>query len=180
MAVWRSGQNSTACGSTAVAEARSMAKDEDYLSAISYMLAENLKLGKKKGDLTMWNSQTCYDHFPKKCVIFRMKEKPARTDLKEYQPVKTDPMGYPPRCLIKGQTLQRSEGQCLGDYIGDWVRLFDYPKEIQVNYEGSNKMSHGTRDMLRLLEDVLDPKAEEVHWPLRITEVRSRLVRFDG
>ena len=48
MAVWRSGQNSTACGSTAVAEARSMAKDEDYLSAISYMLAENLRLGKKK------------------------------------------------------------------------------------------------------------------------------------
>ena len=118
--------------------------------------------------------------FSKKCVIFRMKEKPARTDLKEYQPVKTEPMGYPSRCLIKGQTLQRSEGQCLGDYIGDWVRFFGYPKEIQVNYEGADKMGNETREMLRLLKDVLDPKAEEIHWPLRITEVRSRLVRFNG
>ena len=34
--------------------------------------------------------------------------------------------------------------------------------------------------MLNMLKDVLDPKAEEVHCPLRITEVRSRLVRFNG
>ena len=180
MAVWRLGHNSTVCGSTAVAEARSMAQDEDYLSAISYMLAESLKLGRKKGDLDMWNSQNCYDHFSKKCAIFRMKEKPARKDLKEYQPAKAEPMGYPSRCLIKGQTLQRSEGQCLGDYIGDWVRFFGYPKEIQMNYEGADKMGNETREMLRLLKDVLDAEAEEIHWPLKITEVRSRLVRFDG
>ena len=41
-------------------------------------------------------------------------------------------------------------------------------------------MSNETREMLRVLKDVLDPKAEEVHCPFRITEVRSRLVRFDG
>ena len=179
MAVWRSDQIPQACGSTAMAEARSMAKAEDYLSAISYMLAESLKLGRKKEDQEMRDGQNCYDNLPKKCAIFSMKEKPARTDLKEYQPVRTDLMGYPPRCLIKGQTLQRSDGKCLGDYLGNWVRFFGYPKEVQVNSE-SLGMSNETREMLRVLKDVLDPKAEEVHCPLRITEVKSRLVRFHG
>ena len=144
------------------------------------MLAEILKLGKRKGDLTKWNSQNCDDHFTKKCVIFNMKEKPARTDLKEYQPVKTSLMGYPHRCLIKGQTLQRSDGQCLGDYLGDWIRVFGYPKEIQLDSKGNERMSHETKNMLRLLKDVLDPNAEEGHWPLRHPEVRTRLVRWDG
>ena len=157
-----------------------MAKEEDYLSAISYILAESLRLGKSKGDATTGNLQIVDDHFTKKCVIFNMKEKPVRTDLKEYQPVKTSLMGYPQRCLIKGQTLQRSDGQCRGDYLGDWIRFFGYPKEIQVDSEGTDKMSNETRNMLRLLKDVLDPKAKEVHWPLKITEVRSRLVKWDG
>ena len=91
-----------------------------------------------------------------------MKEKPVRTDLKEYQPVRTDLMGYPPRCLIKGQTLQRSDAKCLGDYLGNWVRFFGYPKEVQVS-SGGLGMSNETREMLRVLKDVLDPKAEEVH-----------------
>ena len=152
-----------------------MAKEEDYLSAISYMLAEILKLGKRKDDRRNYD-----DHFTKRCVIFNMKEKPARTDLKEYQPVKTSLMGYPQRCLIKGQTLQRSDGQCLGDYLGDWIRVFGYPKEIQVDSKGNERMSHETKNMLRLLKDVLDPNAEEGHWPLRNPEVRTRLVKWDG
>ena len=98
-----------------------------------------------------------------------MKEKPVGTDLSE----------YPQRCVVRGRTLQRRDGECFGDYLGNWVRFFDCPKEIQVNSEGL-RMSNETREMLRLLKDVLDPKAEEVHWPLRITEVRSRLVRFNG
>ena len=169
MAAWRPYQIPQMCGSTAMAEARRVAKAEDYLSAMSYMLAESLKLGRKKEDPETMDSQNCYDNLPKKCAIFSMKEKPVGTDLKE----------YPQRCVIKGQTLWRSDGECFGDYLGNWVRFFDYPKEVQANSEGL-RMSNETGAMLRLLKDVLDPKAEEVHWPLRITEVRSRLVRFNG
>ena len=68
---------------------------------------------------------------------------------------------------------------CFGDYLGNRVRFFDYPKEVRVSSEGL-RMSTATKEMLRLLKDVLAPTTEEVHWPLRITEVRSRLVRFNG
>ena len=104
------------------------------------MLAENLKRGKERDDRRNYD-----DVFAKRCMIFNMKEKPMRTDLKEYQPVKTSLMGYPQRCLIKGQTLQRSDGQCLGDYLGNWIRVFGYPKEIQVNSEGTEKMEYETK-----------------------------------
>ena len=174
MAVWRQNQNSTACESTAWIEARSKAKETDYLSPISYMLSEVLKLGKRKEERKKYDN-----HFTKKCVIFNMKDKPTRTDLKEYQPVKTSLMEYPQRCLIKGQTLQRSDGQCLGDYLGNWIRVFGYPKEVQVNSMGTEKMSDETRNMLRLMKDVLYPKTEEVCWPLKVTEVQSRVVKWD-
>ena len=98
-----------------------------------------------------------------------MKEKLVGIDLK----------AYPQRCVIKGQTLQRRDSECFGDYLGEWVRFFDYPKEVRVSSEGL-RMSTETKEMLRLLKDVLAPTTEEVHWPLRITEVRSRLERFDG
>ena len=100
--------------------------------------------------------------------------------MKEYQPVKTSLMGYPQRCLIKGQTLQRSDGQCLGDYLGNWIKVFGYPKEIQVNSEGTEKMEYETKNMIRLMKDVLNPKAEGIYWPLKVTEVRTRLVKWDG
>ena len=93
--------------------------------------------------------------------------------------MKTSLMEYPQRCLIKGQTLQRSDGQCLGDYLGNWIRVFGYTKEVQVSSMGTEKMSDETRNMLRLMKDVLYPKTEEVCWPLKVTEVQSRLVKWD-
>ena len=179
LAVWRLHKIPQVCGSTAMAEARSMAKAEDHISAISYMLAEDLKLGRpgkdsdtvvsKKRDSMVTDSKNCYDFLPKRCAIFSMKEKLVSTDLKE----------YPQRCVIKGQTLQRKDNECFGDYLGNWVRFFDYPKEVRVSSEGL-RMSTETKEMLSLLKDVLAPKIEEVHWPLRAAEVRSRLVKFNS
>ena len=77
MAVWRPNQNSTACESTAWIEARSKAKEEDYLSSISYMLSEVLKIGKRKEERKKYDN-----HFTKKCVIFNMKENQLEQILK--------------------------------------------------------------------------------------------------
>ena len=98
-----------------------------------------------------------------------MKEKLVGIDLKT----------YPQRCVIKGQTPKRRGNECFGDYLGEWVKFFDYPKEVRVGSEGA-RMSTDTKEMLRLLETVLAPTIEEVHWPLRIAEVSSRLVKFNG
>ena len=81
--------------------------------------------------------------------------------------------------MIKGQTFQGKDNECFGDYIGNWVKFFNYPKEVRVNSEDL-RMSTDTIDMLSLLKDVLAPTAEEGRWPLRIAEVRSRLVRFNS
>ena len=98
-----------------------------------------------------------------------MKEKLVDQDLKE----------YPQRCVIKGQTFQRKDNECFGDYIGNWVKFFNYPKEVRVNSE-DQRMSTETKEMLSLLKDVLAPTTEEDRWPLRISEVKSRLVSFNS
>ena len=36
------------------------------------------------------------------------------------------------------------------------------------------------RNMMRLMKDVLNPKAEGTYWPLKVTEVKTRLVGWDG
>ena len=71
-----------------------MAKAEDHLSAISYVLAEALKLDRpgKDSDTVVsktkgckfTDSQNCYDSLYKKCAVFSMKEKLVGIDLKTY------------------------------------------------------------------------------------------------
>ena len=82
-------------------------------------------------------------------------------------------------CDKKGETPTRWGTEGFGVYLGEWVKFFDYPKEVRVSSEGL-RMSTEAKAMLRLLKDVLAPTTEEGHWPLRITEVRSRRVRFNG
>ena len=83
LAVWRLHKIPQVCGLKAMAEARSMARADDHLSAISYVLAENLKVGRpgevsdtmvsKEEGCEMTDSPNCYAILHKRCAIFSMK-----------------------------------------------------------------------------------------------------------